>query len=177
MTGSAGIFRKSSLERISSPEQLNDYIRVSNPSIWLVIGALIAMLGAVAAWSIWGSLPTRINASGAVINGSICCYLSPSEAAGVQSGQEVLIHLAGIPGSGYNTPDMKGVVSSVSSQPLSRSQVAAELNNDYLLQSLAVPDFSLKVSVSTGDPAPADGSIVDLGIVIDDIRPIGFLWE
>ena len=30
------IFRKKSLDRISSPEQLNDYIRVANPGIWMI---------------------------------------------------------------------------------------------------------------------------------------------
>lgn len=32
------IFRKKSLDRISSPEQLNDYIRVANPGIWMILG-------------------------------------------------------------------------------------------------------------------------------------------
>ena len=31
------IFRKKSLDRISSPEQLNDYIRVANPGIWMIL--------------------------------------------------------------------------------------------------------------------------------------------
>ena len=33
------IFRKKSLDRISSPEQLNDYIRVANPGIWMILAA------------------------------------------------------------------------------------------------------------------------------------------
>lgn len=33
MAQNGSIFRKSSLERISSPEQLNDYIRVASPSV------------------------------------------------------------------------------------------------------------------------------------------------
>lgn len=28
------IFRKKSVERMSSPEQLNDYIKVTNPGVW-----------------------------------------------------------------------------------------------------------------------------------------------
>ena len=35
------IFRKKSLDRISSPEQLNDYIRVANPGIWMILAAVI----------------------------------------------------------------------------------------------------------------------------------------
>ncbi len=30
------IFRKKSLDKLSSPEQLNDYIKVTNPGVWII---------------------------------------------------------------------------------------------------------------------------------------------
>jgi hypothetical protein len=45
------IFRKSSLDRISSPEKLNEYIRVSRPSIWIVLSAIILLTAAIAFWA------------------------------------------------------------------------------------------------------------------------------
>ena len=44
------LFRKSSLERISSPEQLNEYIKITNPSL---IGILIAIFTILIAGFIW----------------------------------------------------------------------------------------------------------------------------
>jgi hypothetical protein len=44
------IFRKTSLDGISSPERLNDYIRVSNPSVWIVLAAVAVLLAAAAVW-------------------------------------------------------------------------------------------------------------------------------
>ena len=41
--GSA-IFRQRNLEKVSSPEQMNDYIRVSSPSVWMVLAAVIVLL-------------------------------------------------------------------------------------------------------------------------------------
>ena len=38
------LFREKSLERVSSPEQLNDYIKVTTPSVWLVLIAVILLL-------------------------------------------------------------------------------------------------------------------------------------
>lgn len=38
------LFRKETLERISSPEQLHDYMRVTNPSMWMVLSAIAALL-------------------------------------------------------------------------------------------------------------------------------------
>ena len=50
------IFRKKSMDRISSPEQLNDYIRVTTPSVWIVLGALIVLLVGMVLWSILGTV-------------------------------------------------------------------------------------------------------------------------
>ena len=43
-------------ERISSPEQLNDYIHVTTPSIWLVLLALIILLAGMLVWGIFGTV-------------------------------------------------------------------------------------------------------------------------
>lgn len=56
------LFRKSSIDRVSSPEQLNDYIRVTSPSVWLVLAAVIALLAGICIWGIFGRLETRLSA-------------------------------------------------------------------------------------------------------------------
>lgn len=56
------LFRKSSIERVSSPEQLNDYIRVTNPGVWLVLAAVIALLIGACVWGMFGHLDTTISA-------------------------------------------------------------------------------------------------------------------
>lgn len=50
------LFRKKSLDRVSSPEQLNDYIRVTTPSVWLVLLAIIILLAGMIAWSVLGTV-------------------------------------------------------------------------------------------------------------------------
>ena len=41
------IFRKKSLERVSSPEHLNDYLHVTSPAVWVVLTSVIGYLFAV----------------------------------------------------------------------------------------------------------------------------------
>ena len=53
---SNGIFRQKSMERVSSPEALNDYIRVTTPSVWIVLAALVVLLAGMLAWSILGTV-------------------------------------------------------------------------------------------------------------------------
>ena len=45
------IFRKESVERISSPEQLNDYLHVTSPALWVVLCAVAILLAGLLAWS------------------------------------------------------------------------------------------------------------------------------
>ena len=49
-----GIFREKSMARVSSPEALNDYIRVTTPSVWIVLIALVVLLAGMLAWSVLG---------------------------------------------------------------------------------------------------------------------------
>ena len=41
------LFRKKSVQKVSSPEQLNEYIRVASPSVWLVFAAIVILLAGV----------------------------------------------------------------------------------------------------------------------------------
>ena len=51
----SGLFREKSMKRVSSPEELNDYIRVTTPSVWVVLLALTLLL---AGMLVWGALGT-----------------------------------------------------------------------------------------------------------------------
>ena len=55
----SGIFRKKTMDRISSPEELTDYLKVTNPGIWLVLTAVICFLICLFVWSFVGTLETR----------------------------------------------------------------------------------------------------------------------
>ena len=57
------LFRRKSLERISSPEELSDYIRVATPSVWLILLATTILLVGMLAWSILGTVDVE-NADG-----------------------------------------------------------------------------------------------------------------
>lgn len=53
------LFRKKSIDKIKSPESLNDYVRVSNPGVWLILGAVIALLAGACVWGIFGRIETK----------------------------------------------------------------------------------------------------------------------
>ena len=57
------VYRQETVKRISSPEQLNDYLHVTNPGIWVILTAVIAFMIGVFVWSCTGALETKSPAS------------------------------------------------------------------------------------------------------------------
>lgn len=61
------IFRKVALERLSSPEQLDQLLQVTSPKGWLALGALGVILFASLGWGIWGTIPTQSTGEGILL--------------------------------------------------------------------------------------------------------------
>ena len=59
----SAVFREKSLDKVSSPESLNDYIKVTTPSVWIILIALAVLLLGILAWSIFGRVEVK-NADG-----------------------------------------------------------------------------------------------------------------
>lgn len=151
------IFRKSSLDRVSSPEQLNDYIKVSHPSMWLVLGAVIVMLIAVCFWGVFGTLTTTREALVLVQDGRSICYVTPEVANSLAPGMEV--HIG----------DNVGKIISVASTPM-------EITDDFdayalYLSGIKVGDWVVPVTV---DASSLDGAYM-ARIVLETISPISFV--
>ena len=85
------IFRKKSVEKVSSPEQLNDYIRISNPSVWMTLAAIIILLAGVCVWGVLGRLETKVSAAALAESGSVVCYVKEADAEKVEGGMTVRI--------------------------------------------------------------------------------------
>ena len=57
------IYREKTLERISTPDQLTDYLKVTNPGIWVILAAVIILLAGVFVWSCTGVMETKAPAT------------------------------------------------------------------------------------------------------------------
>lgn len=73
------VFRQSSIDRVQSPEQLNDYIKVSNPSAWIIMIAAIILLVSVLVWSVFGTLEMNKSVTSMDKNGDIVVTMVTEE--------------------------------------------------------------------------------------------------
>ena len=126
------VFRQKSMEKITSPEQMNDYIRVSNPSVWMILAAVIVLLIGVCVWGEDGRLTVYLSEGDfarsdgdAILSVGEAEYAAASDAAGTpilldESTDPYLLHLIGLSAGDWvhalsaEAPDLKDGVYTVS---------------------------------------------------------------
>jgi NHLM bacteriocin system secretion protein len=78
----ADLFRKTSLEKLSSPEQLDKMIVITPPSFWLALSGAGLIIVVALVWAVFGRLPVNVDTQGIYVNdgGTYSVY---SEMAGI----------------------------------------------------------------------------------------------
>ena len=88
----SNLFRQKSLERISSPEQLNAYIRVSTPSVWMLLAAIVILLVGVCEWGVFGHLDTTLSVAAIAQDGTVTAYVREGDIAKVKAEAVVTVN-------------------------------------------------------------------------------------
>jgi hypothetical protein len=79
------------MDRISSPEQLSDYLRVTNPGIWCVLSAVILLLAGIIVWASVGVLETSVDAKAVVLSEKAEIIITGAESSEIKSGMKLRI--------------------------------------------------------------------------------------
>lgn len=86
------IYREQSLNRISSPEKLNDYLKVTKPAVWAVLAAVILLLVGLLIWSTFAYIGSYVEGVAVVKDGTMTVHFDDGTFAGnVQEGMEVTV--------------------------------------------------------------------------------------
>ena len=83
------LFRKSEAELGTSPEQLQDYVRVTNPLVWTVLVAVVLLLGGGIIAATFGKVEVTMNAFAFVESGNARIDLAIPDAYKLQEGMTV----------------------------------------------------------------------------------------
>ena len=108
------IFRKKSIDRMSSPEQLNDYIKVTNPGVWMALAAIVILLIGVCVWGVFGKLETKLPVAAVSRDGQTVLYVKEDDLSAVKENMSVYIG------------DETYKVTSVSAQPVAVTEEISE---------------------------------------------------
>ena len=83
------LFRKKSIDKVKSPDNLDDYIRVSNPSVWLLLISVIMLLIGACVWSIFGHVDSAVPSLVRVQNEGAVCYVAEEDITSIRDGMLV----------------------------------------------------------------------------------------
>ena len=154
------IFRKKSLDKVSSPEQLNDYIRVSNPGVWLVLAAVIVLLIGVCVWGIFGRLETTVGSAAVVKDGEMTLYVKEEYLGKITEGMTVRVK------------ENEYLITSVETKP----QTIPEGFDEYMLHLSGMHVGEWVFGVSAMQTDLADG-VYEAEIVIESIAPMSSIFD
>lgn len=193
------VFRKSNLERISSPERLNDYIKVISPSVVLLMSAMALLLVGALVWGFFGNIPLTKSATGAFYAsqpGGGCDRLAvvvPAEEIGeLQTGMEVQVSPASASRETYGF--IRGKIAEIADYPVSHDELLKLLQNEQLT-ALILPETAgilvtveleqnpesvsgLNWSSSKGDEVPIrQGMTAAALIVLKNQKPLDLITE
>ena len=164
-----GIFRKKSLERISSPEQLNDYIKVSNPSIWIVLGAVIIFFIALFIWSVNGNITSQIDSTGVFeeIEGEMYafCYVPSSEVKNEKIKTDMEVRLYDADDTSNSQSYLTGKVMAINPSSETTSDIKKSFSDAWLSDKMV---SNLKEGY---------GNLLSIRLVKDENSNDGYKWE
>lgn len=167
----SGLFRKSTLERVSSPEQLNEYIKVNNPSLVLMlIGLLIIVISGIT-WVVSGGIPETPSVDGVMIENSagekeISCYVPVGDSQRLKEGMEAQISpsYAGREEYGY----IKGNIISIGKEIVTDEYLTSRFENPEIVLPMvtavqkATKSNVVEVRISVGEWSNEKGKDVVL---------------
>lgn len=173
MNDKSSIFRKESLSELSSPRKLDDYIRVTHFSWWLVLVALAFFLIAGIIWASIGTIPETTSGQAVVSSkNSVTCYIPISSINESLINKEAVVDIPGI-----KKRQVKGIVSAMDPTPLSAQEAQSSIDSDFVSETLITAPFVYKVIIST-DQIIGDiilGSLCSVTITTANVKPLAYI--
>lgn len=151
------LFKKSSIDKVNSPEQFHDYVKVANPGLWMVISAIIILLTGVVVWGAIGKIDTTLSTAILTDGGEAVMYISESDIEKIELGMTV------------RSGDKEYSITNIAKYPI---KVDGSMT-DYSIHAsgLTMGEWVYKVNI---DGEHANG-VEKADIVIESISPISFI--
>lgn len=161
-----GAFKRKAKAKLRSPEDLDRYVQVTYPGVWMLLGACVVLLVAGLVWGVCGTVATDVEATGVNVDGNVACFLPFEKASKVREGDE-----ADVAGEAMT-------VGSISAKPISRNEAHDILGSDYLVSLLMEGDWAYVVFFDgDGDYDFRRNMPLSVSITTERIAPIQLILE
>jgi hypothetical protein len=86
-----GLYREKVLKKISTPEQLTDCLRVTNPSVWIILAAVVLLLAGLFVWASVATIETSMDAEIKFARNYGEMEFTSQNGSNVRAGQKVIV--------------------------------------------------------------------------------------
>ena len=175
--GAEQVFRRSTMNRVASSEELDHYIKVTNPSAWAVVLAALLLVCGVIVWAVVATVPVTFNTTGITMQDDdsgkplVKCWVNKETA-----------DRAGETGLKAIVDGVEAESAQLDETPMSFYEVISFLGVDYYAEKIELDDWNYLVTiVPAADPDHTDFSIdtpagsahlVPVSIVVSETHPI-----
>jgi len=66
-----GFFRKAALEKLSTPEKLDQLIKITDSRAWISLLTIALIFSTAISWGFMGRVKTKINTAGILLGGEV----------------------------------------------------------------------------------------------------------
>lgn len=161
----SNLFTKKAQDRLRSPDDLDEYVRVTNPSVWIVLAACAILMIGMFAWGFFGTAETSVSATATCANGEVICFLPSSAASKLSAGDPA------------NVDGELMEVASVGTVPLSRFEAYEIVGSDFLANTLVQDDWTYLVTFKgDGQTAFAEGVPLSVNVTTENISPLSVVF-
>ena len=139
------VFRRSAMSRVASADELDHYIKVTNPNAWIVVLAALLLVGGVLIWALVAIVPVTVETTGVTVqpknsdDTTVVCFVSKATAKRIQeTGMKVSIE------------GVEAQSATIDNTPMSASEVVSFFGSDFYVNSIDLDDWNYPIVIEPG---------------------------
>ncbi len=170
------IFRQSAVSRISSVEDLDKYIKVTNPSAWVTLAAGLSFIIALLIWGATATVPYSKSTAGVAVSPRQAWFYVDAKTAfelerNWSSGDATVM-----------VANKKATSIAISKAQKTRKEIEAEVDSEAITSTLGLTELNNLVTVIVNDDLPIgleatdEPPIVPVEITVIESHPIALVF-
>jgi len=168
----SNMFGKSSMGGIASADDLNHYLKVTNPSAWVVLIAALLLVVGLLVWAVVAVVPVTVKTTGVTVDGSkVMCWVNEDTAGKIKTS-----------GAKAKVGDIDSSNVELKDVPMSSSEVVSFLGSDYVTRELNLADWNFLVTIELDESVQrsdytiaslaGDAGLVPVSLIVYEDNPI-----
>ncbi len=150
-------------KKLATPKEFDTYIRVVNPSFWIVLIAAVSIIIGGAIWAFTAEMAMTMTVYAVAGEESLIAFIDSEEADNITLDSQVTSDFGTI------------TISRKSENPISYQECTENISDDYSLELVSPSTWNTVLELST-DFEVEEGAIYEVTIVTEEVSPFELIF-